>query len=258
MSSNAEFLYQWIDWLYELKERADRQWIENMTVTTAEKYIRLDLPFLKHPIELRIGTTDMRTFQSIFLSGVCNVASRSTFQPEFIIDGGANIGISSVFFSNLYPESQIIAIEPEASNFEQLSRNVANYGNIKAIQAGLWGSSSRLELIRKGSGKDFFRTRPSTGAHESILGITVPEVLLLANQPRVGLLKLDVEGAELDIFSKDPGQWIAKVDSMLIEVHDQFAPGASQAVFRALYAADYSRYLLGDNEFILFHNTDVA
>lgn len=256
MSSNADFLHQWIDWLHQLKASAGSQWIENVTVTYTEEFMRLCLPFLRHPIELRTGTSDIGTFHAIFLTGICNVAAWSKFQPDLIIDGGANVGISSVFFSNLYPESQIVAIEPEASNFELLSRNVAEYRNIKAIRAGLWGSPSRLELINTDRDKDAFRTRPRTGTHDSILGITVPEVLVLANRSRIGLLKLDVEGAELDIFSKDPGQWIAKVDSMLIEVHDRLAPGASQAVYRALYATDYSRYLLGDNEFILFHKCD--
>jgi FkbM family methyltransferase len=40
----------------------------------------------------------------------------------FIIDGGANIGIASLYFLNQYPTARLVAVEPSPANFEDLAR----------------------------------------------------------------------------------------------------------------------------------------
>ncbi len=51
---------------------------------------------------------------------------------------------------------------------------------------------------------------------------------------RVGLLKIDIEGAEKDIFSAADLNWLKAVDRISVEVHDHFRPGATQSIFEAL------------------------
>jgi hypothetical protein len=49
---------------------------------------------------------------------------------------------------------------------------------------------------------------------------------------RVNLFKIDIEGAEYEVFS-DPGssEWLTSVDAIAIELHDRFRPGCSRAFF---------------------------
>lgn len=48
---------------------------------------------------------------------------KSKYLPSQIIDAGANIGVSSVYFSSMYENSFIFAIEPEINNFKLLTFN---------------------------------------------------------------------------------------------------------------------------------------
>src|SRR6202012_3041239 len=71
------------------------------------------------------------------------------FEPKFIIDGGANIGMASVYFKNRYPKATIIAIEPDKGNAEILNANVAGYDNIFVKQAGLWSKKIKSKVVDK-------------------------------------------------------------------------------------------------------------
>jgi hypothetical protein len=77
-------------------------------------------PFSGGSVFIRPGTTDQSVYQQIFESKDYDFELND---PKFIIDAGAHIGLSSIFFANKYPSSTIIAIEPEPSNFTMLCKN---------------------------------------------------------------------------------------------------------------------------------------
>jgi hypothetical protein len=66
----------------------------------------------------RQGTSDSEVFKDIFVRR--NYRLPVYTRPKLIIDGGAYVGYSSLYFSLKYPEAKIIAVEPEDSNFELL------------------------------------------------------------------------------------------------------------------------------------------
>ena len=70
--------------------------------------------------------------------------------PPVIIDAGANVGLSAVFYANRFPNARIIAIEPEPSNYEMLKRNVVPYSNVTPVQAALWKENGPLRLFDTG------------------------------------------------------------------------------------------------------------
>jgi hypothetical protein len=63
---------------------------------------------IKHPVFLRYPSTDLNTYKQIFkdLSYDCELM----FEPDVIVDAGANIGLASVYFANKYPNAKIILI----------------------------------------------------------------------------------------------------------------------------------------------------
>lgn len=61
--------------------------------------------------QLRKNTTDYDTFEQVFLQQ--QYAIRIPFVPQFIIDGGANIGLASAYFAHRFPAATIIAVEPD-------------------------------------------------------------------------------------------------------------------------------------------------
>ena len=102
----------------------------------------------KHPIFIRLKTSDFRTFLKIFRDREYELELGK--EPQTILDAGANVGFASVYFAIKYPRAKIIAIEPESANFAQLKRNVAPYPNIIPVQAALWSeiSTTRSSVAR--------------------------------------------------------------------------------------------------------------
>src|SRR5262249_49426694 len=61
-------------------------------------------------VALRSKTTDIRVFEQIFVFGDCRVKLQS--EPHFIVDAGAHIGCSALFFASSFPRANVTAIEP--------------------------------------------------------------------------------------------------------------------------------------------------
>lgn len=85
-------------------------------------------------VRLRMGTSDLRVFREIEKG---EYAFGLPFRPKMIVDVGANIGITSIFFATRYPEAKVIAIEAEKSNFDILERNARAYPSIVPVHAAL-------------------------------------------------------------------------------------------------------------------------
>src|SRR6266404_7744998 len=64
----------------------------------------------RHPVYLRIGTTDLTVYRQVFIER--QYEHSLPISPKVIVDAGANIGLSAVFFANKYPDSLVFAVEP--------------------------------------------------------------------------------------------------------------------------------------------------
>jgi hypothetical protein len=90
---------------------------------------------LKHPLFLRLHTSDAATYRDTFTEQEYDFPL--SFEPYSIVDVGANCGMTAVFYANRYPQARIIALEPEPSNFAALKKNVAQYPKITPMQGAL-------------------------------------------------------------------------------------------------------------------------
>jgi len=190
------------------------------------KQVAVTTKGIKHPLFLRLRSSDARVYEDVILGREYDYA---TSAPRTIVDVGANCGMTSVFYANLYPEATVVAVEPEASNYAALVRNTRAYSNIIPVQAALWYADGQVEVFPpwprlKKWGKWGFRVREGNGCRALTLATLMREV----GVETVDILKVDVEGAEYDIFSKC--DWMDKVKLLAIELHDRDRPGCSDAV----------------------------
>lgn len=191
--------------------------------------IALRIPGVPHPLYLRAGTSDLYMFEEVFLQG--EYAIRQQLDPKLILDVGANVGFASVWFANRYPNAKIIAVEPDASNVAMLRKNVAPYPSVRVIEGAVWYESATVALDDQGD-KSGIQVRAGDGG---VRGMTIDEI---AGTSRIDILKLDVEGAEKELFEHDP-TWLANVGILMIELHDRFKPGCSKALYSALIRHDF-------------------
>jgi FkbM family methyltransferase len=188
----------------------------------------------KHPFLLRIRSSDVPTYGQVFVNQEYKFSA--AVQPQVIIDAGANIGLASIYFANRFPEAKIIAIEPEASNFALLKRNVAPYSRIVPVQAALWHRNEEIDLVDPGLGKWGFMTEAkgaenlSAPTCHAVTAMTVDKIMSDHNLTKVDILKIDIEGAEREVFS-DTSSWIDKVNSMIIELHERMKAGCNRSFY---------------------------
>jgi len=64
--------------------------------------------------------------------------------------------------------------------------------------------------------------------------VGIEDLLQQFDRERIDVLKIDVEGAEYDLFSSDISTWIDRVGTLAIEIHEQIRPGVRNLVFDAL------------------------
>lgn len=146
----------------------------------------------------------------------------------FIVDAGAHIGLSVLYFKHLYPECQILAIEPHPTSFVLLQKNVEQnrLTAVRTIQAALVKSQqSHIALFADGEETWLMSASLRKGAwngfQEKMVSLTVPSTRLsqLIDRP-VDLLKLDVEGGEhdviIDLIQTDVIRFIQRI---CVEVH---------------------------------------
>ena len=126
-----------------------------------DRLIQVSRKDLKAPFYLRLRTSDIPTFDQIFINK--EYLFKTSNDPKVIVDAGANIGLSTIFFANKYPESKIIAIEPENDNFKILKMNVSPYTNVIPLQAALWNKNKEINLVDPGQGNWGFTTEKKKG-----------------------------------------------------------------------------------------------
>ena len=156
-------------------------------------------------------------------------------EPRTIVDAGANIGLTSVFFANRFPQARIFAIEPEASNFEMLKKNAGAYPNIVCIHAALWKESIPLDLTNPGTGNWGFQTKEHRADESTagiVPGITLDQLMQSHGYDAIDVLKVDIEGAEKEVFEAS-ASWIDRIGAIIIELHDRTKSGCSQSVYAA-------------------------
>lgn len=203
-------------------------------------------PQLPHPVALRLHTSDMEAFDGVIRKREYELALADP--PGVIVDVGANVGLAAVWFASRFPNARVFALEPEPSNYAVLCRNAAPYPGIVPIQAALWTASGTIGLVDPGTGHWGFRTVADATADTGVAAVSLPDLLTRYGIDRIDLLKIDIEGAEREIFA-DAEPWIARVGVIAAELHDHLAPGATQA-FEAATGDFPVRWRRGENHFV--------
>jgi len=214
-------------------------------LTASDSHI--SLKNLSFPILLRKKTSDVKIFNQVFLNREYDY--KLTIEPKFIIDCGANIGLASLFFKSKYPNATICAIEPETSNYKALVSNTNRHDSITTIQSGIWNKNVLLKVedIWNFGKWGFVCSETDVEAENTTKAISISEIMKRFNREEIDILKMDIEGAELEVFSSNYEEWLPKTKVIMIELHDAYRKGCSKAFFTALVKYDFSVYSCGEN-----------
>ena len=215
-----------------------------LLATTPE--IAVNVSGFEHPVRLRVRTTDVSIFYQVFIRREYELPF--PVLPKVIIDAGANVGFTSVFYADKYPQAKIFAIEPAPSNFRMLVKNAAPYTNIIPIRAALWCAGGNIAITGLEFGHWGFRVSDASETSvETVPAVTVESVISQYGIEFIDILKLDIEGAEKEVL-EGSNAWIDKVGAMAVETHDHFKPGCTQALGRVIDPFPF-RHINGETQY---------
>ena len=208
----------------------------------------LQVPGYAHPVWLRPGTSDVAVFEQIFLRGgldgnrhpqhhaLVNRA-RVLGRRAVIVDGGANIGLSSVWLANAFPDATIFAVEPDPANVAMLRRNAAPYPNIVPVEAALWDRPTTLSIVNGDAESWAFRVgeRASASVARAVTAVGINELLARVDDGELLIAKLVIQGAERAVFRSNL-DWLARTDLVIFMPNDWADPwsGAGRTAVTAL------------------------
>ena len=200
----------------------------------------------EHSLYCRGGrSSDSTVFRQIY--AFHEYAPLQLKEPKLIIDCGANVGYSSVYFLEKFPSAHVVAIEPDPSNFRLLVKNLTRFGSrAEAIQGGIWSETGKLKTVlgEFGDGREWATTVREVNPNENpdTLAFDIPAVTPVGYD-RISLLKIDIEGAEIELFSNGSNRWLPLVDNLAIELHGE---EANKVFFDALNEYQYDLLLSGE------------
>lgn len=182
-------------------------------------------PF-KGRVFLRARGSDILTFNEVIKQQVYGGIPERLHRCRSIVDLGANIGLTSLYLAARFPEAEILALEPNPHTYSVLTTNLqelVSSGRCRTVQAAVWSANRALVGDSSGGADHFsaFATReaPAEAASEAtITGLTMPQVIAESGFSFVDLVKVDIEGAEVELLKGDQS-WLARVGAVAIEFH---------------------------------------
>lgn len=171
-----------------------------------------------------------------------------------IVDAGANIGASTVWFACNFPGSHVVAVEPAKDNCDLLRDNCRGLEHT-LLEGAIGSHDGDAVLHDPGRGEWAYQVR-TAGA-----GYRVPLFSasgIVARSKAAGMhpfaCKIDIEGGEAELFS-DNFAWLAEFAVIVIELHDWLFPGASisRNFRRAIDGLDVDVVTRGENVFVFNH-----
>lgn len=225
--------------------------------STAQNNLHLSAPsrvvlrprFLKHPVGLRAMSSDPFVFRQIMIEN--EYAPLANLCPATILDLGANVGLASAYFLSRFQDARVLAVEAEPANFAACRENLAPYHDRARVMHGaVWSGRGPLTLYAKSCAADFRVKEAATASADDVVveGWDVGSLIAMSGFEHIDLLKIDIEGAEEEIFSRGFDQWLPSVKNLCIELHGE---RCRSAFFAAMQNYDYQHAQSGELDICL-------
>ncbi|MDO9375070.1 MAG: FkbM family methyltransferase [Ferruginibacter sp.] len=154
-----------------------------------------------------------------------NIYRQKLQQGAYILDCGANIGMSIVYLKTQFPDAKIIAFEPDETNFNLLQKNIGSFGysNVELHKAAVWSENTTLLFSNESS----MGSKVETSANENTIKVSALRLKDFIDRD-VDFLKIDIEGAEYVVL-EDIAEQLHFVKNMFLEYHGTFSQNVELA-----------------------------
>jgi len=223
-------------------EKAYKEWLRLFDFFKANdiKY-PATIKAMNYQWQVHHGPTFLNQFESIFVDQIYQFHSSS--KSPVIIDCGANMGTSVLYFKWLFKEAKVYAFEPDNNIFEVLHQNVLKnkLSEVKLFNKAVWIDDQDMFFNANNaqSGKLVQDAR-------SIKVACIRLKAFLQDFKLIDFLKLDIEGAELPVL-QDIAEELHRVTNLFIEYHSVVDQPQKLSQLLAILEQAGFRYFIGGN-----------
>jgi FkbM family methyltransferase len=160
------------------------------------------------------------TLLEIFVLGTYKFPFKEPIRT--IVDTGAHVGSSVLWFATRYPGVRIIAIEPHPDIFTLLRKNTQGVTNVELVAAALHAKEGDVKLFcgNYSWNSSLIPARGLRAGHD-VRSITLGCIVRDYNLDRIDILKLDIEGSETATL-RSTGV-LDRVRTIMFEYHAKLA-----------------------------------
>jgi FkbM family methyltransferase len=161
------------------------------------------------------ATELLHGLQEIFID---KIYKQELSDKPYIIDCGANIGMSVIYMKQHFPQAEIVAFEPDETNFDLLTKNVDSFGysNVSLHKEAVWNENTTLLFSNESSMGSKIEMNNTANTKE-VKAVRLKDFL----NREVDFLKIDIEGAEYAVLT-DIADNLHFVKNMFLEYHGTF------------------------------------
>lgn len=203
--------------LFPAPRPAPPSWLdqEEQRLQNLPRYLPGTTDLIAPGFQFNDGCALLQMYREVFTKETLKVPTTSA--PVRIIDCGANVGVTVHYWKRLFRNSEVIAFEADPAIAELLRRNCSALEGVTVVNAAVWTGAGTLEFLSDGS----------VGGHlESLSKQSTASRRLTVNSVRlreyltgpVEILKMDIEGAELDVLA-DCQDRLGFVQRLFVEYH---------------------------------------
>jgi len=156
----------------------------------------------------------LSSYQEIFVEQIYSFNSASPV-PR-ILDLGANIGLSVLYFKQLYPEAHITAFEADPAIFKHLEQNVygSGYRDVRLVNKAVWNENTSLRFSCEGADGG----RIARENDDNVISVEAEDIREILQSDSYDFLKMDIEGAEEIVFPACQ-EFLPEFNQIFIEYH---------------------------------------
>ncbi|GAB3894971.1 FkbM family methyltransferase [Spirosoma agri] len=200
------------------------------------------IPFLQYRFQVPDALSFVWQFKEIFADESYRFQTNS---PEpVILDCGANVGSSLAYFRHTYPQARIIAFEADPDIGAILDQNLRTnrIEGIEVVNKAVWIDEDGIDF---GSGEADSASLFSETNRRRVPSVRLRDYLL--REPRIDMLKIDIEGAETDVLI-DCRDVLTNVRNLFIEYHSYIGHPQSLGTVVQILEENGYRYYVDSNQ----------
>ncbi len=200
-----------------IKRKSDKEYQHLLKLSKLPRYTKGNFELGNEKYIFPDSASFVFMYKEIFKKEIYKFKSEK--KDPFIIDCGANIGMSIIYCKRLFPEAKIIGFEPEKDIFQYLTTNIESrkFKNIELINKAVWDENGKIQFSNEGAdGNRISSLHTESHFNDSyeVDAVKLSEYIT----SHVDFLKLDIEGAEIEVMNEISSK-LTLVKNLFIEYH---------------------------------------